>query len=92
MYCSPTIVWVVKLRRVRWAGHVVGMGERRDLYRNLVGKTEGRVHLGGLCIVGGDNSKMDLQKVRFGYDWLKLPQDRHRWWALVNAVMNFWVP
>ena len=38
VYCSPNIVWVIKSRRVRWAGYVADIGERRDVYRVLVGK------------------------------------------------------
>jgi len=39
LYCSPSIVWVIKSRRMRWAGHVARMGERRNVYRVLVGET-----------------------------------------------------
>ena len=45
LYSSPNIVWVIRSRRIRWAGHVARMGERRGLYRGLVGKPE-REHLG----------------------------------------------
>ena len=44
MYCSPNIVQVIKLRRMRWVWHVARMGERRGAYRVLVGKLEGRNH------------------------------------------------
>ena len=46
LYCSPNIVRVIKSRRTRWAGHVVSMGERRGVYRVLVGKPEGKRRLG----------------------------------------------
>ena len=46
MYCSPNIVRVIKSRRMRWAGHVARMGERRDVCRVLVGKPEGKRPLG----------------------------------------------
>jgi len=46
LYCSPNIVRVIKLRRMRWAGHVACMGERRGVYRVLVGKPEGKRPLG----------------------------------------------
>jgi len=46
IYCSPKIVRVIKSRRIRWAGHVARMGERRGVYRVLVGKTEGKRPLG----------------------------------------------
>jgi hypothetical protein len=42
LYCSPNIVRVIKSRRMRWAGHVARMGERRGVYRGLVGKPEGK--------------------------------------------------
>ena len=46
LYCSPNIVTVIKSRRMRWAGHVTRMGERRGVYRVLVGKPEGKRPLG----------------------------------------------
>ena len=46
LYSSPSIVWVIKLRRIRWAGHVAHMGERRGIYRVFMGKPEERDHLG----------------------------------------------
>ena len=42
LYCSPSIVWVIKLRRIIWTRHVARMGERRGVYRVLVGKSEGK--------------------------------------------------
>ena len=58
--CSPTIVRVITTRRMRWAGHVVGMGERRGVYRVLVGKPEGKRQLGRPRRRWEDNIKMDL--------------------------------
>jgi hypothetical protein len=81
---------VIKSRRMRWAGHVVNMGEGRGMYRVLVGKPEGKRPLGRPRHRWEDNIKIDLQEV--GMDWIKLAQDRDRWWALVNAVMNLRVP
>ena len=46
LYCSPNIIRVIKLRRMRWAGHVARLGERRGVYRVLVGKPEGNRSLG----------------------------------------------
>jgi hypothetical protein len=46
LYSSPTIVWVINSRRMRWAGHVAGIGQARGLYRDLVGKPEGKRPLG----------------------------------------------
>jgi len=68
------------------------MGEKRGIYRVLVGKPEGKRQLGRPRLRWEDNIKMDLQEVGCGgMDWIELAQDRDRWWALVNAVMNLWV-
>ena len=78
---------------MRWAGHVAHKGERRGVYKILVGEPEGKRPLGRPRHRWEDNSKMDLQEVGFGgLEWIDVSQDRDRWWALANAVMNFWVP
>ena len=93
MYCSPNIVRVIKSRRLRWAGHVAHMGDRRGVYSVLVEKFEGKKPFGKPRPRWEENIKMDLQEVGFeGMDWIELAQDRDRWWALVNAVRNFRVP
>jgi hypothetical protein len=69
------------------------MGNRRGIFRVLVGKSEGKRPLGRPRHRWEDNIKMDLQEVACrGMDWIKLAQDMDRWWALVNAVMNLRVP
>jgi hypothetical protein len=76
-YSSPTIVRVIKARRMRWAGHVARMGDRRGVYRVLVGKPEGKRPLGRLRRRWEDNIKMDLQEVGYeGMDRIELAQDR----------------
>ena len=78
---------------MRWAGHVARMVERRSVYRVLVGKPEGKRPLGRSRRRWEDNIKMDLQEVGCGgVDWIELAQNRDRWRAFVNAVMNLWVP
>jgi hypothetical protein len=69
------------------------MGERRDVYRVLVGKPEGKRPHGRSRRRWEDNSNMDIQELGWGsMDWIELTQDRDRWRALVNAVMNLRVP
>ena len=69
------------------------MRERRGLYRGLVGKPEGKRTLGRTRRRWEDNIKMDIQEVgRRSMDWIELAQDRDRWRAFVNAVMNLRVP
>jgi len=93
LYSSPNIVWVIKSRRMRWVGHVACMGERTGLYRVLLGKPEGKRPLGRPRHRREDTIKMDLQEVGCGgMDWIDLAQDRNRWRALVNAIMNVWIP
>ena len=93
LYSSSNIVRVIKSRRMRWAGHVARMGERRGVYRVLVRKPEGKRPLGRPRHRWEDNIKMGLQEVRCGgMDWIELAQDRDSCRALVNAVMNHWCP
>ena len=68
------------------------MGEERGVHRVLVGKPEGKRPLGRPRRRWEDNIKIDLQEVGEGGDWMELAQDRDRWRALVNTVMNFRVP
>jgi len=78
---------------MRWAGHVARVGERRGIYRVLVGKSEGKRPLGKHRRRWEDYMKMDLKELGCGgLDWIELAQDRDRWLALVNAVMNLRVP
>ena len=71
---------------------MVRMGEGRGVHRVLVGKPDGKRPLGRPRHRWEDNIKMYLQEVGGGGDWMELAQDRDRWWALVNTVMNFRVP
>jgi hypothetical protein len=67
-------------------------GEKRGAYRIVVGRPERRRPFGRSRHRWEDNIKMDLQKVGWGMDWIELAQNRDRWRALVNAVMNLRVP
>jgi len=89
LYSSPNIVRVIKSRRMRWAGNLARMGEVRDVYRVLVGRPERKRPPGRPRHRWEDNNKMDLQEVGCGgMDWIELAQERNRWRAIVNAVMN----
>jgi hypothetical protein len=78
LYSSPNIIRVIKSRRMRWAGHVARMGEKRGAYRILVARPEGRRPLGIPRHKWEHNIKMDLQEVGWGMDWIELAQDRER--------------
>jgi len=92
--CSPpSIVRVIKPRRMRWAGHLARRGDRRVIYRVLVWKPEGKRPLGRSRLRWKDNIKMNLHEVGCGsMDWIELTQVRDRWRALVNAVLILRVP
>jgi hypothetical protein len=79
LYSSPSIIRIIKSRRIIWAGHVTRMGEKRNAYRLLLGKPEGKRPLGRprrRCV---DNIRMDLGEVGWGdVGWIGLAQDRNR--------------
>jgi hypothetical protein len=67
------------------------MGEERKVYKVLVGKPEGKRALRRPRRRWEDGIRMDLREIGLGgVDWIRLAQDRDRWWAVVSAVMNFW--
>jgi hypothetical protein len=86
---SMSIITIIKSRRMRWAGHVARLGEKRKAYRLLVGKSEGRRPLGRLRRRWVDNIRMDLGRwdgvMWTGLVWLRIGTG---WRALVNSVLN----
>jgi hypothetical protein len=84
---------MIKPRRMRWAGHVARMGEKRNAYRILMGNLAGKRPLGRPKRRWVDNIKMDLREIGSDrMDWIDLAQDRDQWKTLVNTVMNHRVP
>jgi hypothetical protein len=93
LYSSPSIIRIIKSRRMRWAGHVARMGEKRNAYSLLIGKPEGKRPLERPRRRWVDNIRMDLGDVGWSdVYWIGLAQDRNRWRALVNSVLNLRVP
>jgi hypothetical protein len=93
MYSSPSIIRMIKSKRVRWAGHVARKGEKRNAYRILVGKPEGKRQLGRPRRRWVDNIKIDLREIGWdGIDWIDLTQHRDQWRALVNTVVKLRLP
>jgi hypothetical protein len=93
LYSSPNIVRVIKSRWMRWAGHVARMGEGRDVYKVLVGRSGGKRPLGRPRSMWRYNIKLDLREIGIdGANWIQLAQNRVQWQAFVNTVMNLRVP
>jgi hypothetical protein len=89
LYYSPNIIRIIKSRKMRWAGHAARMGEKRNVYRLLVGKSEGKRPLGRPRRRWIDNVKMYLLEIGLNVvDWIGLAQNRYRQRALVNSVMK----
>jgi hypothetical protein len=92
MYSPTNIIRQIKLRRMRWAGHVACMGEERKVYKLLVGKSGGKRPIGRLRHSSENGIKMDLRDIGWeSVEWILQAQNRDQWLALVNTVMNFQV-
>jgi hypothetical protein len=79
---------------MRWAGHVARIGEGRNLYRVLVGKPVGKRPLERHRCRCENAIKMEHRKIDWGkggVEWMHLAQDRNRWRAVVNAIMELWL-
>jgi hypothetical protein len=82
---------MIKSRRMRWTGHAARMGETRNAYRILVGKSEGKKPQGIPRRRWVDNIKINFGQIGWhGMDWMDLAQDKDQWRALVKTVMKFW--
>jgi len=92
LYCSPNIDRLIKSRRMRWAGHVARMGERRD-YTGFWWGNLRKSPLGRPRRRWEDNIMMFFKERGCGcVDCIQLVQDRDSWRDLVNAVMNLRIP
>jgi hypothetical protein len=89
LHYLPSIIRIIKSRRMRWAGHVARTGEKRNAYMLLVGKRL----LGRPRRRWVDNIRVDLLKFRWDdVEWISLAQDGNRWRDLVNLILNLQVP
>ena len=86
------VLFLIQLTNMRLAGYIEGVEEKRGVYRVLVGKPEGKKPLGRPRRRWEENIKLELQEVGCGdMGWVELAQNKDRWLAFVNAVMNFQV-
>jgi hypothetical protein len=93
LYFLQSIIRMIKSMKIRWVGHVARMGEKRNMYRLLVGKQEGKESTRKTRCRWVDNIKMGLVEIGWdAVDWLGLAQDREKFGALMNVVMNLQVP
>jgi hypothetical protein len=93
LYYSPSIIRIIKSRRMRWAGHIAQMRKKRNAYRILVGKPEGKRPLGRPRRGWEDNIKTDLREIGWGgMDSIDLAQDGDQWRTLLNTGINLRVP
>jgi hypothetical protein len=89
LYISPSVIIMLKSRRMRWAGFVARTEAKRNAHMVLVGKSEGKRLLGRPKHRWEDNIKMDVREIWWGgVYWLDLAQDRDQWRAVVNTVIG----
>jgi hypothetical protein len=93
LYSSPSIIRMIKSRRMRWSGLVARVEEKRNAYRILVEKPEGKITLERPRRRWMDSIKIDLREIGSGNkDHIDLAEDRNKWGILVNTAMNLRVP
>jgi hypothetical protein len=93
LYSSADIIRFIKSSGMSWEGHVARIREIINVYKILVEKHEGKRPVIRPRRRWEDSIKMDLREIGFeGVDWIHLAQDRDWWRALMNTVMNLWVP
>jgi hypothetical protein len=93
LYSSPSIIKTIKSKRIRWARNVALIVEKRNTHSFSVGNPEGRRPLERPMHRWVINIIMDLGEIGWdGVDWIRLAQDRDKWRALVNSVMNLRAP
>jgi hypothetical protein len=83
------IIRQIKSMRMRWAGHVARVGEKRNVYKVLKGNAEGKIPLGRPRRRWEDSMRMNLRETVWGsVEWIQLAQDRDLWRDLVHMVTN----
>jgi hypothetical protein len=93
LYSSLNIILVFTSRRMRWVGHVACMGERRDAYKVLICKLDGKRPSGRCRSRRENNIRIEGKEIKWeGVDWIYLAQDRDKGQAVLNMTMNFLVP
>jgi hypothetical protein len=89
LYSSPNIITIIKSKRMRWAGYIAYVRQKRNAYRFLMRKTQGKTPLGRARRVREDNIKVYLRdmgwRVWIGLDW---PRVQDQWRAHVNTILN----
>jgi hypothetical protein len=93
LYSSSNVIRIIKSRKMKWAGNVARIREKKNSYKIFVRKPERNRPIGRPRRRWQDNIKMDLREIGWGgMDWIDLAQDMEQWKTLVNTVMNIQVP